>query len=34
MRQLLTDSQSGRHEEFKAYVKLNVEPFAEEWDKE
>jgi alkylation response protein AidB-like acyl-CoA dehydrogenase len=34
MRQLLTESQKGRHEEFKAFVKLNVEPFAEQWDRD
>ncbi|MBI4206774.1 MAG: acyl-CoA dehydrogenase family protein [Betaproteobacteria bacterium] len=34
MRRLLTDSQASRHEEFKSFVKLNVEPFAEQWDRE
>jgi alkylation response protein AidB-like acyl-CoA dehydrogenase len=34
MRQLLTESQKGRHEEFKAFVTLNVEPFAEQWDRD
>jgi alkylation response protein AidB-like acyl-CoA dehydrogenase len=34
MRQLLTDSQKGKHEEFKTFVKLNVEPFAEQWDRD
>jgi alkylation response protein AidB-like acyl-CoA dehydrogenase len=34
MQQLLTDAQKSRHEEFKAFVKLNVEPFAEQWDRE
>ena len=31
---LLTDAQRGRHEEFKSFVKLDVEPFAEHWDRE
>jgi len=31
MHQLLTDAQNGRHEEFTSFVKLNVEPFAEQW---
>ena len=34
MEQLLTDAQKGRHEEFRAFVALNVEPFAEQWDRE
>src|SRR2546429_712794 len=34
MQQLLTDSQKGKHEEFKTFVTLNVEPFAEQWDRE
>jgi alkylation response protein AidB-like acyl-CoA dehydrogenase len=34
MRQLLTNAQKSRHEEFKAFVSLNVEPFAEQWDRE
>src|SRR5437762_10279559 len=32
--QLLTEAQKGRHEEFKSFVRLNVEPFAEQWDRE
>ena len=32
MRQLLTESQKGKHEEFKTFVALSVEPFAEQWD--
>ena len=32
--QLLTDAQKGRHEEFKSFVRLEVEPFAEQWDRE
>jgi glutaryl-CoA dehydrogenase (non-decarboxylating) len=31
---LLTDQQAIRHKEFKAFVSLNVEPFAERWDRE
>src|SRR5580765_1449303 len=31
---LLTDQQEIRHKEFKAFVSLNVEPFAERWDRE
>jgi len=34
MRQLLTDPQKGKYEEFKTFVTLNVEPFAEEWDRD
>ena len=34
MQQLLTETQKGKHEEFKAFVRLNVEPFAEEWDRD
>jgi alkylation response protein AidB-like acyl-CoA dehydrogenase len=34
MRQLLTDSQKGKHKEFKTFVALNVEPFAEQWDRD
>jgi len=34
MQQLLTDSQRGKHEEFKTFVRLNVEPFAEQWDRD
>src|SRR5438034_4238215 len=32
--QLLTGAQKGRHEEFKSFVRLDVEPFAEQWDRE
>src|SRR5947207_8401868 len=32
--QLLTEAQKGRHEEFKSFVRLDVEPFAEQWDRE
>jgi alkylation response protein AidB-like acyl-CoA dehydrogenase len=34
MQYLLTEQQKARHENFKAFVKENVEPFAEEWDRE
>jgi len=34
MRHLLTEEQVARHEEFKAFVALNVAPFAEQWDRE
>jgi alkylation response protein AidB-like acyl-CoA dehydrogenase len=34
MQQLLTDAQKARHEEFKDFVWLKVEPFAREWDRE
>jgi alkylation response protein AidB-like acyl-CoA dehydrogenase len=34
MRHLLTDQQEVRHKDFKAFVTLNVEPFAERWDRE
>ena len=34
MQYLLTEQQKARHEDFKAFVKENVEPFAEEWDRE
>lgn len=34
MQQLLTDSQKGKREEFKAFVTLNVDPFAEQWDRD
>ena len=34
MQQLLTDSQKGKHEEFKTFVTLNVDPFAEQWDRD
>ena len=34
MSQLLTDAQKSRYEDFKSFVRLNVEPFAGEWDRE
>ncbi|HEY6122369.1 MAG TPA: acyl-CoA dehydrogenase family protein [Pyrinomonadaceae bacterium] len=34
MRHLLTEQQAVRHKDFKAFVALNVEPFAEQWDRE
>lgn len=34
MQQLLTDLQKGKREEFKTFVTLNVEPFAEQWDRD
>jgi alkylation response protein AidB-like acyl-CoA dehydrogenase len=34
MQYLLTEQQKARHGNFKAFVKENVEPFAEEWDRE
>ncbi len=34
MRQLLTQPQRDRYEEFKSYVAEHVEPFAGEWDRE
>jgi len=34
MQQLLTDSQKVRREEFRAFAALNVEPFAEQWDRD
>ena len=34
MQYLLTERQKARHEDFKAFVKENVEPFAEKWDRE
>jgi alkylation response protein AidB-like acyl-CoA dehydrogenase len=34
MRHLLTDEQERRHKDFKAFVTLNVEPFAGQWDRE
>jgi alkylation response protein AidB-like acyl-CoA dehydrogenase len=33
MQQLLTKEQKARYEEFKDFVRLEVEPFAEEWDR-
>ena len=34
MQQLLTDQQKAKHTEFKNFVTLNVEPFAEQWDRD
>jgi alkylation response protein AidB-like acyl-CoA dehydrogenase len=34
MQYLLTDQQRAKQETFKAFVEENVEPFAEEWDRE
>jgi alkylation response protein AidB-like acyl-CoA dehydrogenase len=34
MHHLLTDQQRARHAEFRNFVALNVEPFAEAWDRE
>src|SRR5467141_3246828 len=34
MQHLLTDEQKAKHTEFKNFVSLNVEPFANEWDRE
>ena len=34
MQQLLTDSQKGKREEFRTFVTLNVDPFAEQWDRD
>ena len=34
MQFLLTEEQKASHENFKAFVRGNVEPFAEEWDRE
>src|SRR5882762_1622598 len=34
MQQPLTDAQRARHKEFRTFVTLNVEPFAEQWDRE
>jgi alkylation response protein AidB-like acyl-CoA dehydrogenase len=34
MQYLLTKQQKARHEDFKAFVNQNVEPFAEKWDRE
>jgi glutaryl-CoA dehydrogenase (non-decarboxylating) len=34
MQHLLTDQQKAKHAEFKNFVALNVEPFAEAWDRE
>jgi glutaryl-CoA dehydrogenase (non-decarboxylating) len=34
LKPLMTDGHRGKHEEFKAFVRLNVEPFAEQWDRD
>lgn len=34
MQQLLTDAQRSRHEEFKSFVRLEVEPSAGQWDRD
>jgi len=34
MQHLLTDEQKAKHTEFKNFVSLHVEPFANEWDRE
>lgn len=34
MAHLLTEQQANRYEEFKAFVARNVEPFAEQWDRD
>jgi alkylation response protein AidB-like acyl-CoA dehydrogenase len=34
MEHALTDQQKARREDFKAFVTLNVEPFAKQWDRE
>ena len=34
MQQVLTGPQKDKHEEFKTYVTLNVEPFAEQWERD
>src|SRR3979490_1884943 len=34
MQHLLTEEQKAKHTEFKNFVSLNVEPFANEWDRE
>ena len=34
MQNLLTDQQKAKHTEFRNFVALNVEPFAEAWDRE
>jgi len=34
MQHLLTDEQKAKHTEFKDFVSLHVEPFANEWDRE
>src|SRR6266850_362908 len=34
MQQLLTDAQKASREEFRTFVALNVEPFAEQWDRD
>src|SRR5690349_20787320 len=34
MQQVMSDLHKRRHEEFKAFVATNVDPFAEQWDRE
>src|SRR4051812_49508265 len=34
MRQLLTEEQRARHEDLKAFVRAEIEPFAQQWDRE
>src|SRR6185295_9628063 len=34
MQQLLTEEQRAKHEDFKAFVRAEVEPFAQQWDRE
>src|SRR3954465_1550001 len=34
MQHLLTDAHKSKHEEFKSFVRLSVEPLAGEWDRE
>ncbi len=34
MKPPMADGHRGKHEEFKAFVRLNVEPFAEQWDRD
>src|SRR5258705_9876566 len=34
MQQLLTEAQQSKREEFKTFVRLNLEPFAEQWDRD
>jgi alkylation response protein AidB-like acyl-CoA dehydrogenase len=34
LKPLMTDGHRGKYEEFKAFVRLNVEPFAEQWDRD
>lgn len=34
MQQVLSDPQRAKHDEFKTFVRLNVEPLAEQWDRD